>query len=992
MDVWGVNMNNNLRTGIIVIGLFIILLSPIILIHAHDVSAQYPNNASLSTGKATYALRETVCTTLAAAPEEIVFFNIISPTGIIYTALPSTDREYQFKPDTAGSYVVNVLLRVGDDETFLTTGFVVVDPEIVFSVPEQGEAVVGEPVNWSQHISVTNREECSLSNFSVSIPLPIEHSNLSSDTGFAIIDSSVPVDLAAGEGASFNISYQTPPVRLAVTEESISVSDLIPHDAFDIGVYKEIDAGEGGPGLKDEITVKQVKVWHNSSLHYHNIPVAIEAKECEEIVELGDGTGIVAEVTTERINETLSWTIPELSDRTYTVVEVTREQGDAEIGEPVEWQLNVSGTIVRYKTPAPFMQESKPVIADGIWRKEVVIGSNASVHYSDVTAYSGLGETEKSNLRLFRLVDGSRVDVTGSEEFDVSFSDTNGNGILDRVTWNVPMLSNQSFEVEADITVINVQSYPAVGGNWGVEFETVGCANLIITAVNGTTWSNADEEGDLQFLEIKCGDQTLDYEWINNSVFIENYSCNETGYEISKVLTAGGHHLKFQFGSDVEYAHNWASVSKLNFTPLTPANESSIYVNHATINVSIATDNLTYFTFNWNGTNYTYTTCGIEWNQSTDSYVRTTTEGSYTQSDFDNIFPWSHIRRCTLWDNGTVNYYLNAMNSSLKATGGLANLTGGDGQVMVEIPKFYMRHAFTGSTHDWEISRFNTTGFTVHNAFLKNGAEVDYRYIGAYEGSMWDQSEGAMVPSDSINTSMYAPGDKLCSYSGEFPKTNENRSEFRAMAAQRGAGWRQQDFDLISAVQLLYLIEYANFSSQSMIGMGRTERSVGCSWVANNCTGQCGKSNGDGDGTNSVGGNSDNAYMTYRGIENFYGNVWGWVDGINIDTNVVYVCNNDAHWADGTILNYTNLGVTLPAGHGYQVTLENIDRGFLPASVGGSSSTYVCDSYYGNNGTGWRVVHLGGNANDAAFAGAFCVYAYSDASVSTGGIGGRLAY
>ncbi|MHC1575109.1 MAG: hypothetical protein ACXQTY_04830, partial [Candidatus Methanogasteraceae archaeon] len=616
VDLWDMNMDNNLRNGTIVIGLFIILLSPIIPIHAHDVSAQYPNNASLSTGKATYALRETVCITLAV-PEEIVFFNIISPTGIIYTALPSTDHECQFKPDTTGSYVVYVLLRIGDGETLLTTGFVVVDPEIVFGVPEQGETVVGEPVNWSQHISVTNRGKCFLSNFSVSIPLPPEHSNLSSDSGATIIDSSVPVDLAAGEGASFNISYQTPPVQLTVTDESISVSDLIPHDAFDIGVYKEIGTGKRGPWLTDAIAVKQVTVWHNSSMQYHNIPVIIEAKECEEIVELGDGTGMVAEVTAERSNETLSWTVPELSDRTYTVVDVKREQGDAGIGEPVEWQLNVSGTIVRYKTPAPFIKESKPVIADGIWRKEVVIGSNASVHYSNVTAYSKLGETEKSNLRLFWLVDGSRVDVTDSREFDVSFSDTNGNGIIDMATWNVPMLSNQSFEVKADITVINVQSYPTVGGNWTVEFETVGCANLIITAVNGTVWNNADEEGDLQFLEIKCGDQTLDYEWINNSVFIENYSCNETGYEISKVLTAGDHHLKFQFGSDVEYAHNWASVSELNFTPPTPANESTIYADHATINVSIATDNLTYFTFNWNGTNYTYTTCGIEWNQST---------------------------------------------------------------------------------------------------------------------------------------------------------------------------------------------------------------------------------------------------------------------------------------------------------------------------------------------------------------------------------------
>ncbi len=553
------NMNSNLRTGIVAISLFIILLISILLIRAPGVSAQYSDNVSLSVDKATYALGETVCITLTAAQEEIVFFNIISPTGIIYTAIPSTDREYKFKPDIAGTYVVNVLLRTGDDEKFLTAGFGVTDPKIVFGEPEQGEIELGEPVNWSQHISITNHERFSISNFPVSIPLPTGHSNLSSDAGFTIIDSSIPVDLAAGEDASFNISYQTPPVRLAVTEESISISDLIPPDAFDIGVYREIGTDEGGPGLTDEITVKQVKVWHNSSMHYHDIPVAIEARGFDEIVEFVDDARIVAEMTTERSNETLSWTIPKLSDRTYAVVEVTREQGDAEIGEPVEWQLDVSGTIVRYKTPAPYKSETEPVIAEGTWKKEIVIGSNASMHYSDVTAYSKLGDIEKSNLRLFWLVNGSRIDVTDSEEFGVSFTDTNGNGILDKVTWNVPQLSNQSFEIEADITVINVQSYPTVGGNWGVEFRTVGCANLTITAVDGTTWSNADEEGDLQFLEIKCGDQTLNYEWINDSVFIEDYSCNLTGHEVSKVLTPGTHTLQFRFGSDTEYAHNWAT-------------------------------------------------------------------------------------------------------------------------------------------------------------------------------------------------------------------------------------------------------------------------------------------------------------------------------------------------------------------------------------------------------------------------------------------------
>ncbi len=113
---------------------------------------------------------------------------------------------------------------------------------------------------------------------------------------------------------------------------------------------------------------------------------------------------------------------------------------------------------------------------------------------------------------------------------------------------------------ETDITIIDVQSYPTVGGNWEVRFNTTGMADLTITVFNGTTWSNVNEDNDLKFLETRCGNNVLEYEWINNSVFISNYSCDETGYEISKVLTCGKHTLEFKFGNDTKYAYNEAGL------------------------------------------------------------------------------------------------------------------------------------------------------------------------------------------------------------------------------------------------------------------------------------------------------------------------------------------------------------------------------------------------------------------------------------------------
>ena len=312
---------------------------------------------------------------------------------------------------------------------------------------------------------------------------------------------------------------------------------------------------------------------------------------------------------------------------------------------------------------------------------------------------------------------------------------------------------------------------------------------------------------------------------------------------------------------------------------------------------------------------------------------------------------------------------------------------GGDGQVMVEIPLFYHRYGYSGTTHTYDISLAPLDGFSVHPAFVKNGEVVPYRYPAAYEGSMYDASAGAMVPPANIpdNYTMTS-GDKLCSLSGQYPKTNETRDEFRILAAMRGDGWRQNDYDIASAWQLLYLVEYGSFQSQAMIGQGRTQLSGG-TWVADSYIGQCGKSNLNGNATGNVGGNTNAAYMSYRGIENIYGNVWKWLDGININDYLPYVSNDDSDFQDDTAENYIALDVTLPATDSYQQTLFPQDRGFLSKTVG-AATTQIGDYYW--QAAGWRVVLLGSHANYGPPAGAFAFYASHASASGSVNFGGRL--
>lgn len=390
---------------------------------------------------------------------------------------------------------------------------------------------------------------------------------------------------------------------------------------------------------------------------------------------------------------------------------------------------------------------------------------------------------------------------------------------------------------------------------------------------------------------------------------------------------------------------------------------------------------------------------GLSWNESTDAYQRLGPSELYVQE---------LMRRCIVNDNGEVVYYLDPSDSTLKADGSAAALDGTDGQVMVQIPKFYYSYSYASNVHSWKISLYPFAGGQVHPAFFKNGKWVDYRYVGAYEGIGYDNGTSAYVDGAGVAASNWAGGaidtvnDKLGSVSGIIPMTDETRAEFRALAANRGTGWRLMDFYLASAIQLLMLIEYQTFNMQTAIGTGNTSYSA---WDFGECIAASGMSNSDGNATNAsdtaedaidTGGSYTNGdevseYMTYRGIENIYGSTWGFIDGFNINDNKPYISNDDSHFADDTDTDYITLeDIVLHNANGYQSTLEQIKHGFLPASVGGSSSTKITDYYY--QAAGWRVALLGGGANNGAQVGAFCWVLHHGSSFDSAGIGGRLCF
>jgi hypothetical protein len=146
----------------------------------------------------------------------------------------------------------------------------------------------------------------------------------------------------------------------------------------------------------------------------------------------------------------------------------------------------------------------------------------------------------------------------------------------------------------------------------------------------------------------------------------------------------------------------------------------------------------------------------------------------------------------------------------------------------------------------------------------------------------------------------------------------------------------------------------------------------------------------------TTGAAAKDVYLRYRGIENWYGHLWKFVDGYKVNNNIPYLCNNFANFSDAeATTNYTNptdvngAAITMHNANGYQGTLELTGRAFMPASLTGGDATHKITDYYYQN-AGWRVAMSGGHESYGALDGAFSLNVAAVLAAVYRHIGGRL--
>ena len=323
-------------------------------------------------------------------------------------------------------------------------------------------------------------------------------------------------------------------------------------------------------------------------------------------------------------------------------------------------------------------------------------------------------------------------------------------------------------------------------------------------------------------------------------------------------------------------------------------------------------------------------------------------------SPFDKYMPWMGMEEYNI-----VNTSGKVLNKKGESGFTRTNISV---PVMVKIPKFYYKIERIGSIFRYYVADGPVDGLSLHPGSGDN-------YLARYEAG--EASSGTM-------------GLILASYSGTTPSVSKTRSTFRDYARNMASGFQLRDIAAWCAYDLLYLVEYADFNSQAKIGQGI---------VNDTAAHKTGETDVMVYHTGRAAGTDGKTAVQYRGIENPWGNVSEFIDGINILTQVAFICTEPESYADDTNDNYKSCGFTTPdSGFIKELGFSSVfPWALLPdISGGGSSTTYIPDFVY--SGLGERVLNVGGHITSEQEAGLFFFHAGVYSSGKSDKIGSRLQF
>ena len=389
---------------------------------------------------------------------------------------------------------------------------------------------------------------------------------------------------------------------------------------------------------------------------------------------------------------------------------------------------------------------------------------------------------------------------------------------------------------------------------------------------------------------------------------------------------------------------------------------------------------------------------GLEVDYDNKSFKRTQ-QAAYKSmgNDFNSFLMYGGRRRCNVADDGTINAFYGENGYTED---------GSNGQVMVYQPKFYYQRIPITTTDNkvgkiivrdsFMVSTTAQNGFKVHPIFkTASGDELDYVLFSAYEGTLYDNSASAYVNSTSVTVDF--DNDKLSSVSGAKPITGTNGLSLQKaeqLATNRGTGWHIFTMAAESANQMLEIIEFGSLNGQSSLGKGVSDLTIqgnynqaaitGATASLGNASGAAESTTIETNGTQTTETEDGKTSISYRGIENPWGNVWQMIGGVTVFGNttsnggVPHICNDFNYSYSSVSNNYSSVGFSLPNGNGWVSALgygnKNFDWVLMPAdcATGANSALPIGDNgWFDANLTGLRMVVQGGGWSFAESDGPF---------------------
>ena len=341
------------------------------------------------------------------------------------------------------------------------------------------------------------------------------------------------------------------------------------------------------------------------------------------------------------------------------------------------------------------------------------------------------------------------------------------------------------------------------------------------------------------------------------------------------------------------------------------------------------------------------------------------------------------LKLCVLKE-GKVLYYLDPDNVTRQINGSPADITTLGNDVMLEVPRM-------GTNCMWLDS--NRLKITITTA--PNRAGYDYRafslhkyndcdkiYIGRYEA--------------------YATGNKMYSSSGKTPMVSPTLAQCRTYATNRGVGYTDIGICDNILLQCIYLLITKNFNSQSAVGRGIVDTNA-----KHNTTGEANTFGWlNGGSSNRTNGNTA---VCCLGLENFWGNIFVWEDGIiktpvsgnNLQQTITMAQYADQYSSNGTgyeiITTQTYAQIDNNYQYGFMGRVAGVPKFiFLPNSStvsasGRGESTYMCDWHHVTLNA-ITIPALGGVWWDGSKAGAFRRDLEGVPSMGAVHVGSRLVY